>query len=337
MSRYLSFASVFFLFLIFSCQKEKSFEQGKISKGSLQGAFGDCLSKTVTGTYTAAKGLTDSNYIDVDVDVAEAGRYTVYTDTVNGYYFRGTGTFTTVGSHTVRMKGFGTPASEGTDDFTVVYDSTVCSVSVTVVSGSGGGTSTGLHFPLTANSYWTYNDPNSSSSTDTIKRTNTGTTTFSGNTYQVFEEADVTGPYTEYYYRKSGNNYYEWAYVDDYSIMSFDGNGIEGDILFLKEGLNTNDTWFSSEYSGTVGGIATKLRYSFKCVDANASVTINNHTYSNVYKITYKPQVSTSGGQYVDEGVTWDAYFAKDVGLIDWKGTDGTSTYEIKLRYYKVF
>jgi hypothetical protein len=142
MSRYLSFASVLVLLLVVSCQKEKSFEQGKASKGSLQGNFGDCLAKTINGTYTATKSLADTNYIDVDVDVTQAGHYTIYTDTVNGYFFRATGTFASTGSNNVRMKGFGTPGSAGTNDFTVFYDSSFCNVSVTVLpnSGSSGGT-----------------------------------------------------------------------------------------------------------------------------------------------------------------------------------------------------
>lgn len=142
MSRYLSFASVLFLLFIVSCQKEVSFEQGKLSKGSLQDSLGDCLSKTVAGTYKAGQTLADSNFIDVTVNVLQPGHYTVFTDTVNGYYFKATGTFTTVGTNTVRMKGFGIPGSEGTDDFYIFYDSSFCDVSVTVLanSGSSGGT-----------------------------------------------------------------------------------------------------------------------------------------------------------------------------------------------------
>jgi hypothetical protein len=142
MSRYLSFASVFLLFLMVSCQKEKSFEQGKASRGSLQGSFGDCLTKTINGTYTATKSLADTNYMEVEVDVTETGRYTIYTDTVNGYFFRATGTFSSVGSNTVRMKGVGTPGSAGTNDFIVFFDTTFCNVSVTVLpdAGSSGGT-----------------------------------------------------------------------------------------------------------------------------------------------------------------------------------------------------
>ncbi len=103
MSRYLSLTSIIFLFLIVSCQKEKSFEQGKASKGSLQGNFGDCLAKTINGTYTATKSLADTNSIDVDVDVTQTGRYTIYTDTVNAYFFQAAGTFSSIGSNTVHL------------------------------------------------------------------------------------------------------------------------------------------------------------------------------------------------------------------------------------------
>lgn len=142
MRRYLNLASVILLLIIASCQKEESFEQGLPAHGSLQGNFGDCLPKKVNGTYTATKSLADTNYIEVEVDVAMAGQYTIYTDTVNGYFFRGSGNFSTVGANTVRLKGFGTPSSAGTNDFVVVFDSSFCNLSVTVLpnSGSSGGT-----------------------------------------------------------------------------------------------------------------------------------------------------------------------------------------------------
>jgi hypothetical protein len=448
MSRYLSFAPVFLLLLIVSCQKETSFEQGIPAQGSLQGNFGDCLAKKIGGIYTATKSLADTNYIDVEVDVTKAGRYTIYTDTVNGYFFRATGNFTTVGSNTVRMKGFGTPASAGTNDFIVVFDSSFCNLSVTVLpsSGASGGTAvyslqqgtggscmnatpagtftqgtaltsankitinvnvtnagtwnvttpsvagfsftgsgtfTGTgnqtitltasgtpnasgaqtfpvtvgtsscsfvisvqpgttapntdHLPLTANSYWTYNDALSTTTTDTIKRVNDGSATHNGANYRVITEYDnSTAPQWEYHFRKTGNDYFEYTTVDDYSVLTFDGN-VEGDILFLKEGLTTGATWFSSEYTGTVGGVNKKLRYSFACADANTSITVNGKSYTNVYKITWKSQVSTNGGAYTDEGITWESYYAQGVGLVDMKATLGPTTVEYKLRYYKVF
>jgi hypothetical protein len=141
MSRYLSFTSVLLLLILVSCQKENSFELGKPSKGSLQSSSGDCLPKVVGGTFKAGQSLADSNYIEVTVDVAQTGKYTIFTDTVNGYSFKASGNFNKVGANTVRLKGFGTPGGAGTDDFAVVYDSSLCFISVPVIAGgSSGGT-----------------------------------------------------------------------------------------------------------------------------------------------------------------------------------------------------
>src|SRR5689334_13332665 len=104
MIRYLV-SIVFIAGVCFSCKKEKSFEQGLPAKGSLQDSLGNCMDKTVSGNYVAGKSLTDSNYIDVNVFVQTKGVYSIYTDTVNGYYFTGSGSFATTGQNTIRLKG----------------------------------------------------------------------------------------------------------------------------------------------------------------------------------------------------------------------------------------
>ena len=157
-----------------------------------------------------------------------------------------------------------------------------------------------------------------------------------GNTYRVFEETDhINDPVWEYYYRKAGNDYFEYGEVHNYSIMTFD-QVVEGDILFLKEGLTTGQTWYSAEYTGTEDTVAKKLRYAFTCTDANGTATINSMNFTNVYKITYKPQVSTNGGAFVDEGLVWEAYYAQGVGLIFMKGTYGPNSVEWKIRNWVV-
>lgn len=448
MSRYLSFTSVLlFSVFLYSCQKELSFEQGKPSRGSLQSASGNCLPKTVGGTYKAGEALGDSNFIDVTIDVTQTGNYTVYTDTINGYYFRATGKFATTGPDTIRLKGFGTPGTAGSNTFAVYYDSSICNVTVTVVSGSGGSggtsvftlsgsggnclnssvqgtytqgtaldasnkvnvevnvttpgtwtlststvsgfsfsgsgtfTTTGVqtitlngtgtpttagqqtfaltaastacsfavtvnggtppspntdHLPLTPNTYWTYNDAFTPG--DTIKRVNNNSTTIGGNVYRVIEEFANDGTSNgSFFYRKTGNDYFEYTEVHNYAFLTFDST-VEGDILFLKEGLATNNTWMSAEYSGTEGGINKKLRYVFTCTDANANgIVINGKTYNNVYKITFKPQVSTSGGPFADEGLVWEVFYAQGVGMIYMKGSLGSQSFEWNLRYYQVF
>lgn len=130
----------FILLFIFSCQKELSLENPAPAQGSLQTeSTGECLPKTVAGTYKAGSALGDSNFIEVEILVTTPGSYTIQTDLVNGYSFKGTGSVTTSGIHQIKLKGSGTPIADGTDVFTVTFDSTTCVIPVTVLPGSSSG------------------------------------------------------------------------------------------------------------------------------------------------------------------------------------------------------
>lgn len=134
------FLSVIILFI--ACKKEGSFELATTTaQGSLLAdGSGLCLPKTVNGIYVATTALVPaSNTISVNVNVAAAGAYTIYTDTVNGYYFRGAGNFTGAGNVTVSLNGNGTPLVQGTNVFTVFFDSTQCDVAVQVLPAGAGG------------------------------------------------------------------------------------------------------------------------------------------------------------------------------------------------------
>lgn len=125
---------------ILSCQKEVSLEFGSPATGSLQSDFGECLPKLVAGSYVTNKTLNDSNFIEVTVNVTGQGPYTIYTDSLNGYFFRATGTFNAIGATTVRLKGSGRPESDGINTFRVYFDTSVCDIDVTVLpSGATGG------------------------------------------------------------------------------------------------------------------------------------------------------------------------------------------------------
>jgi hypothetical protein len=128
--------------LFFACQKERSFElDGTPAQGSLQEDGGGlCLPKTVNGSYVANTALVPAtNTISVDVNVATAGTYDIYTDTINGYHFRGTGNFTANGMQTVTLNGSGTPFIQGNNVFTVYFDSTECDITVQVLPAGAGG------------------------------------------------------------------------------------------------------------------------------------------------------------------------------------------------------
>ncbi len=138
---YLLLCLVSALIFIVACQKEKSFETGSDpSAGLLQSdVAGDCLPKTVGGIFEEDKVLVaDSNFIDVQVNVTKAGSYTIYTDTINGFYFRATGTFSNAGTKTVKLNGSGTPVNAGISNFTVTYTTSLCVVPVNVLPAGSG-------------------------------------------------------------------------------------------------------------------------------------------------------------------------------------------------------
>jgi hypothetical protein len=97
------------------------------------------MPKTINGTYVAGTALSSTNTMGVTVNVAAAGTYTIYTNTVNGYSFKATGNFTSTGVQTVNLKGSGVPASQGNNVFKVYFDSTECDVTVPVLPASAGG------------------------------------------------------------------------------------------------------------------------------------------------------------------------------------------------------
>ncbi|HEX3165498.1 MAG TPA: hypothetical protein VHQ93_04510 [Chitinophagaceae bacterium] len=132
----LIFTSVVFM----ACQKEVSYEQGNstASVGSLSvDASGNCLGAVVSGTYFKDTAIKASNYVDVNVQVDSAGTYTISSDTVNGYYFKATGSFAAAGAQSVRLIGGGKPLATGTNIFRVTYNGTICEFTVTVLSGGG--------------------------------------------------------------------------------------------------------------------------------------------------------------------------------------------------------
>lgn len=143
------------LIVLGACQKELSFEQPNTpAEGSLQSdVTGDCLPKTVNGAYAVGAALDANNNITIAVNVTKTGTYTIGTDTVNGYFFRGTGSFTSVGVNSITLRGNGTPFAAGTNNFVVSFDSTVCDIQVTVTQ-PGAGTLAGAPnncAPITVN------------------------------------------------------------------------------------------------------------------------------------------------------------------------------------------
>ena len=101
---------------------------------SLQGAPGKCLNDTITGTYMKGIALDTTDKVNISVNVTTPGRYNIITAAVNGYTFTASGIFLSAGVQTVSIYPTGTPENAGTDVFTVMADSTGCSLEIKVNS-----------------------------------------------------------------------------------------------------------------------------------------------------------------------------------------------------------
>lgn len=137
------FAAV--LFFQFSCQKDYSFERGTMSTGSIimNTTTNSCIA-TASGSYNVGNALNSNNFILDSIDVTSAGSYSITTDTVNGIWFKAVGKITNTGHFAVKLMGYGTPATKGTFNYTLTYDSTSCVVSVfvdTATTSTGSGSS----------------------------------------------------------------------------------------------------------------------------------------------------------------------------------------------------
>ncbi len=131
------------LLTISGCQKEpndlqvvKQDHNGGALLPSGGGGTINCSSTIINGAYVAGVVLTSSNSIIVSVTVTSTGDYTIYTNTVNGYSFSASGTFTATGKQNVTLPGSGTPVATGINAFTLTFGTSTCNFSMVVVSGT---------------------------------------------------------------------------------------------------------------------------------------------------------------------------------------------------------
>ncbi|MHC0442820.1 hypothetical protein [Flavobacterium sp. 3-210] len=92
-----------------------------------------CASIASEGSYFMGIPLTASNKLTVSVNVTNIGFWSMKTNTVNGYSFSGTGTFTTTGNQTVELLATGTPTASGPNTFNLSSNAS------TVAAGSCSG------------------------------------------------------------------------------------------------------------------------------------------------------------------------------------------------------
>ncbi len=307
--------------------------------GTLGGAGGTCTPSTVNGTYQAGTALGAGNTVDVQVTVTTAGSFNITTNTVNGYSFAFSGNLA-LGAQTVTLVGTGTPTAAGSNVFTVTVPGTpasTCTFTVTVAAAPPMD-----YYPRTTNSNWSYewdDLPDDSLLVNVIANTHSA----NGNTYNIFMETiDISGGFdSSGYYRKAGNDYFQWMNLADYGL----DNPLWTELNFLKDNQTVGFTWTTSGYTGTILGTPITIRIRYTITQQNGTSTVVTSTGSTPYNntIIVKEEIEQFvGGIWVSMTSTVgrnENYYSRGVGLIQQYYYDGSGVLNTKfeMRRSQVF
>jgi hypothetical protein len=320
---------VFILFVAMlwaACAKETSYESGSningTSVGTLKDSLGNCQNIIIKGNYKVDTALTDSNYVLVQVNVTTPGKYKIFTDTINGFWFFDSG-YTTAGTQLIRLKGYGKPLLPLVANFVVSYNNSFCTFSISTTT-----VSTLVYrdyFPTTIGSNWAY-DVTGLPDTLHIDATSNNQT-FGGNVFRTFlaYQSSPTVPDDTSYFRKSGGSYYQYNAPDP-----FGSNYME--YIILKDDQPVGAQWDSPTVPTSFPG-ATDFRLHFTILAKNTSLTVNNINFDSVIRVQYNYQYKVLGS-FQNIGSPGDSYFAKNVGLIK---VEEPGTYLQTIRRWKVY
>jgi hypothetical protein len=271
--------------LAISCLKEHSFENGAgPSQGTLQDdGTGDCLPKTVNGSYVVGTVLDGNvNYIEVEVDVTVAGTYTIYTDTVNGIYFRGSGVFAATGLNTVRLKGIGTPAAAGISNFVVNYGSSSCTIAVTTAATLAAFTLDGA--------------PGGCMGATPAGTYNAGTALDATNTVTIHVTVTTAGAYNLSTQLSNGMTFFGFGTLVTGAqtiVLTGSGTPTTGGTTNFPLTVGTSTCSFTI----TVGGTTTPASFTVDCASANPQGTYKVGTPLDplTNKVVLSVNVATAG------------------------------------------
>lgn len=281
------------------------------SSYTLQGSPGNCMNDTIKGSYLQTVALDTLNKVTISVNVITPGRFSISTNTVNGYRFSGEGMFAAIGIQSIIFKGEGTPVNAGTDIFTVNANNNTCSFSITV--SSIVHVTNQLHFPLTTGSYWTYVD----GFNDTTKRYVNGDTVIIDTTHFIRVSELKTYNSQNYFYNFDGADYNEFGKVDKYTTSFQYGLPYYGLLPFLKEYVTTGASWESAVFTGAASfGQRIYLKYAYYCLSNIATKVVKGFGFKDVYVIAVYPQIKSDFGTWGSTTEVYYYYYAKGVGLV---------------------
>lgn len=276
-----------------------------------------CTPATINGTYQAGTALTGANTVVLNVNVSTPGSWTITTSSVNGMVFNGSGNFAAAGAQTITLAGSGTPTAAGTFNIPVTVGGATCNFSLTVTAG---GPPPIDYFPRTVNSNWSYEfdgDPNDS----LLVKVVAGTITAAGSQFNIFMETDdaSAGFDSSGYYRKSGNNYYEWL---DLSIIGYD-DPMWVEYNFLRDNVSAGGTWTTQSFTGNVSGTPITSRFKYTIISKDITVTVGTTAFPNTIVVKEELEVEISAGVWSPVAGFIIYNYARNVGLIKLDFDDG--------------
>lgn len=272
-----------------------------------------CTSIQVKGSYMANMTLSSMNTVEVQVNVTTPGSYTIITNQINGYSFTGTGTFGSIGTHTVILEGVGTPVVSGTDTFTVSYDGGTCTFNVSVAKGISLGN---------------FEDPAKSCLAIYNEYQAAGQTVEDGEYYIQGKRTDAVKTYCD----MTNGGYTLIKSYSEFQVFGTDGKGPENDLLTTRQGLDYFEDRGYAEAIGESGIVNYELfllptsvrknirsgvsgnQYRVRIVEDEANVANNNDAWANNNYAEYDFSPSPDNIDFIENGA-----WATDTPIINSK------------------
>ena len=301
------FLAVLLFITCFSCVKEYSIEKGTlisgVATGSLLDSSGNCQHIAVHGYYPVDSVLTDSNYILVSVNFSSIGKYKIYSDTINGFWFADSGYTVNSGNQLIKIRAHGIPALPVASSFNLFFNTNFCAFTVYYIPPISNTD----YFPTTFGSYWNYSK--NGSATDTLRYTALNSFLFNPSTNYTYE-LFLSDLKDSALYRKDGlGNYFTYASLDDSSYYPVD-------YIFLKDYAVTGNSWTSITAPSSRVGIDS-VKMNFTIMVNGISVLYNGTVYNNVIEVK-EDILMHKNGQFslLSPNYTYYIYYAKGIGRI---------------------
>ena len=316
------------LFTLVSCEKETSLEgdgNTKYAAGTLLDSANNCKNIIVNGSYRKDSVLTPFNNIVVNVTFTAVGNFTIYSDTVNGYYFYLKGYAYATGPQLITLAGTGKPLANVDAHFTLHFDGDICHfISKTYTQVIANGTAND-YFPTTNFSTWVY-DNNIINDTSVTKVLGLDKNIFGNNFRKFLLQIPKLALSDTLYYRKDGfGNYYQYDTV---------GTGPKVEYQILKDYATVGATWESPVVTGTYNAAPTDVKYLFTLTRKNVKRTIGANTIDSIMVVQAETQYNISGTFTTTNTIEYS--YAKKIGLVQVKQTGAVLNLNSNIRNWQV-